>query len=151
MPSHTAPDWREFEIEESGTAGGHCDCCGTTTRRVWGFVRRAGEPVAAYFVSWTEGKPDHGAAFDLILGKWGDSATKRDRYSTALDFRLIDGAPQFMVVDAENRATSGSPLVGTLLKRSDVIGTPIAAQAFAVIDAVYMSDSGNEVRSWTER
>src|SRR5215468_3784985 len=101
MSSDPSPDWREFEIEESGTAGGHCDCCGTTTKRVWGFVQRAGEPVGAYFVAWTQGKPDHGAAFDLILGKWGDSATKQDRYSTALDFRLIDGAPQFMVVDAE--------------------------------------------------
>jgi hypothetical protein len=56
-----------------------------------------------------------------------------------------------MVVDAENRATSDSPLVGTVLKRSDVIGTPIAAQVFAVIDAVYMSNSGSEVRSWSER
>lgn len=145
-----APDWREFEVEEAGAACGHCDCCGTMTKRVWGFVRRESEPVCAYFVAWTEGKPDHGAAFDLILGKWGDTATKQDRYATALDFRLIDGAPQFMVVDAEERATSGSPLVGTALKRSDVIGTPIAAQIFAVIDAVYMSSSGSEVRRWSE-
>jgi hypothetical protein len=151
MPSDTAPDWREFEIEESGTAGGQCDCCGKTTKRVWGIVRRAGEPVGAYFVAWTREKPDHGAAFDLILGKWGDSAVKQDRYSTALDFRLINGAPQFMVVDAENRHTARSPLVGTALKRTDVIGTPLAAQVFAVIDAVYMSDGASEVRSWSER
>ena len=151
MSSDLSLDWRELEIEESGTAGGHCDCCATTTKRVWGLVRRAGAPVGAYFVAWTQGKPDHGAAFDLILGKWGDSASKQDRYSTALDFRLVDGAPQFMVVDAVNRATSGSPLLGTALKRSEVIGTPIAAQVFAVIDAVYMSDSANEVRSWSEQ
>jgi hypothetical protein len=31
-----------------------------------------------------------------------------------------------------------------------VIGTPIAAQVFAVVDAVYMSDSTAEVRGWTE-
>jgi hypothetical protein len=106
MPSDTVPDWREYEIEESGTAGGHCDCCGTTTKRVWGFASRAGETVAAYFVAWTEGKPGHGAMFDLIVGKWGEDTSKLDRYSTALEFELIDGAPQFMVVDAEHRATS---------------------------------------------
>jgi hypothetical protein len=101
-------------------------------------------------VGWTEGKPDHGAMFDLILGKWGDSAANDDRYSVALDFRLIDGAPQFMVVDAVNRVTSESALVGTALKRADVIGTPLAPQVFAIVDAVFMSDSAREVRHWSE-
>jgi hypothetical protein len=150
MPSDPSPDWRDFEIEESGAAGGHCECCGTTTRRVWGFVRRNGEPVSAYFVAWTQGKPDHGAKFDLILGKWGDSSTKDDRYSVALDYQLIDGAPQFMVVDALGRATSESPPFGTALKRSGVIGTPLATQVFALVDAVYMSDSASEVRHWAK-
>jgi len=149
MSTDPSPDWRDFEIEDFGTTGGHCDCCGTTTKRVCGFVRRNGEPVGAYFVAWTQGRPDHGATFDLILGKWGDSAAKNDRYSVALDYRLIDGAPQFMVVDATDRATSDSSLVETALKRSDVIGTPLARQVFVIVDAVYMSDSVAEVRHWT--
>lgn len=149
MTSDTSADWRGFEIEESGTDNGRCECCGTTTRRVWGFVRRDGEPVGAYFVAWTQAKPDHGAKFDLILGKWGHFSAKIDRYSVALDCRLIDGAPQFMVVDAHNRATSGSPLVGTAFKRPDVIGTSLAPQVFAIVDAIYMSDSASEVRGWT--
>jgi hypothetical protein len=149
MPSDPSPDWRDFEIEQAGAVGGYCECCGTTTKRVWGFVHRMGESVGAYFVAWTLGKPDHGAKFDLILGKWGNSAGKDDRYSVALDYRLIDGAPQFMVVDALDRATSGSPLVGAALKRSDVIGTPLAPQVFAIVDAVYMSDSADEVRHWS--
>ena len=148
MPSDPSPDWRAFEIEEAGAAGGHCACCGMTTKRVWGFVRRNGEAVGAYFVAWTQGKPDHGATFDLIVGNWGASGANEDRYSVALDYRLIDGAPQFTVVDALNRATSGSILVGTALKRSDVIGSPLAPQLFAIVDAVYMSDSAGEVRHW---
>lgn len=149
MPSDPTPDWRAFEIEETGTAGGHCDCCGTVTKRVSGLVRREGEPVGAYFVAWTGDKPDHGAAFDLILGKWGDGATKSDRYSVALDFRILEDAPQFMVVDAAPRATSRSPLVGVALSRSDVIGTPLAPHVFAIIDAVYMSTSGTDLRRWS--
>lgn len=150
MSSDPLPDWRDFEVEEYGTAGGHCECCGTTTKNAWGLVSRNSEPVGAYFVAWTQGKPDHGAKFDLILGKWGDSATRDDRYSVALDLRLIDGVAQFMVVDAINRATSASPLVGTALKRSNVIGTLLAPQVVAIVDAVYMSDSAGEVRHWSE-
>jgi hypothetical protein len=134
----------------SGVEGGHCECCGTTTKRVWGSVRYKGELVGAYFVAWTQSRPDHGATFDFILGKWGAFAAKEDRYSVALDFRLIQGAPQFMVVDALNRVTSGSSLVGTSLKRSDVIGTPLAPTVFAIVDAVYMSDSAGELRLWSE-
>ncbi len=150
MSADPSPDLREFQIEEAGSTGGHCECCGTTTKRVWGFVHRNAEPVGAYFVAWTQAKPDHGAKFDLILGKWGNAAIKDDRYAVALDYRLIEGTPQFMVVDAINRATSGSPLVGAALKRTDVIGTPLALQVFAIVDAVYMSDSAGELRLWNE-
>jgi hypothetical protein len=68
-----------------------------------------------------------------------------------LDLRLIDGSAQFMVVDALDRATSGSPLVGTALKRSDVIDTPLAPQIFAIVDAVYMSHGARELHDWSER
>ena len=113
MSSDFSPDWRDFEVEEYGTADGHCDCCGTTTRNAWGFLHRKGEPIGAYFVAWTEDKPDHGAQFDLILGKWGECSNNDDRYAIALDIRVMDGAAQFMVVDALDRATSASDLVGT--------------------------------------
>ena len=146
-PSH---DWRSFEVETTGSRNGSCECCGTTTNRVWGFVHRNDETVAAFFVTWTQGKPDHGAKFDLILGKWGDSATLDDRYSVALDFRVIDGSPQFMVVDALGRLTLEQPLVGRTLQRSDVIGTPLAPQVFAIVDAIYISDIAREVRQWSE-
>lgn len=152
MTSDPSPDWRDFEVEETGSESGYCECCGNTTKRVWGFVYRFGEPVGAYFVGWTQGMPDHGAAFDLILGDWSVSAADSDRYSVSLDFRLIDGSPQLMVVDADDRMPPGnddSPF-GTAFKRSDVIGTSLAAQVFAIVDAIYMSGSAVEVRPWSE-
>ena len=148
--SDDPPDWRTFDVEASGASSGRCDCCGTNTKRIWGFVHRNGTPIGAYYVGWTEGKPDHGAAFDLILGKWGDLTTQDDRYSIALDFRVVEDAPQFMVIDAVNRVISDSPLVGAALKRSDVIDTPLAAQTFAIVDAVFMSAGLDEVRSWSQ-
>jgi hypothetical protein len=150
MSQNSSLSGEGFELEQFGESDGHCDCCATRTKRVWGFVRRLGEPVGAYFVSWTDGKPDHGASFELILGRWGDDATKDDRFSVALDHRVIDGAAQFMIVDAASRSVSESPLVGTSLKRSDVVGTPLAAQVFAIVDTVYLHASLEDVRNWRE-
>ncbi len=142
-------DWRSFEVEQSGTSEGHCDCCGSTTKRVWGLIHKDGAAVAAYFVGWAEQRPDHGASFDLILGKWGASATKQDRYAVALDYRIVEGSHQFMVVDAHGRLTYGSELADSALNRSEVIGTPLASQVFALIDAIYMGDPRlDEIRTW---
>lgn len=149
MRSGGSSHWRDFELEDAGSEAGQCDCCGTSTTRHWGFIRRNGQPVGAYFVAFAHGRPDHGAKFDLILGNWGHTASRADRYALAVDMRVIDGAPAFMVVDAVDRITSGSPLVGTALMRTDVIGTPLAPQAFAIIDAVYMSDVVAELRRWS--
>jgi hypothetical protein len=143
------PDWRSFKAEQTGANVGHCGCCGCATKRVWGFIRRDGEAVASYFVGWAEQRPGHGATFDLILGKWGDSATRLDRFAVALDYRMVESSPQFMVVDAQDRLTSSSGLVSTALKRSDVVGTTLAPQVFAIVDAIYMGDSRlNELQEW---
>ena len=148
--SNLPPDWRSFETEQTGASVGHCDCCGSTTKRVWGLIHLDDVTVAAYFVGWAEQRPDHGAAFDLILGKWGDSAAREDRYAVALDYRIVESSAQFMVVDAENRRTSTSELVGAVLKRSDVIGTALAPQVFAIVDAIWMGDPRlEELRTWS--
>ncbi len=149
MSENPALDWREFEVAETGTSGGHCDCCGTETKRVWGLVSRNQEAVAEYFIGWTRGEPEHGASFDLILGKWGEGATARDRYVVSLDFRVFEGAPQFMVVDAEDPDVNSSLAAESGLRRSDVIGTPLANQVFAILDAIYMSDSAEEISQWS--
>jgi len=149
LPNDGPVDWRSFEVEQSGTSNGHCDCCGSTTKRVWGLIHRDGDAVAAYFVGWAEQRPDHGASFDLILGRWGASATKQDRYAVALDYRIVEGSPQFMVVDAQGRLASDGKLANSALKQSEIIGTPLAPQVFALIDAIYMGDPRlDEIRAW---
>lgn len=139
-----------FQLEQTGQSSGHCDCCGTATQRVWGFVSREGAAVAAYFVGWTVGRPDHGATFDLIVGAWGEGATPETRSAVALDFRVVGGAPQFMVVDAKNRPTAKSDLAGRVLARAEVVGKPLAAHVFSIVDAIYANDETlDELRRWT--
>ena len=120
---------------------GICDCCGRSSRRVWGHAYTDGRPSAAYFVHWTLGHvADKGANIDLILGEWGEGTSSESRSALALAYRLIDTGPSMMVIDANNRPFSSSTLVGRALRRDEVIGTSAAQNAFAVADAVLAQD-----------
>lgn len=134
-------DWQALDVETSGTSGGHCDCCGTETRRVWGFVSDAGEVLAAYYVGWTLDRPDHSARFELILGRWGDEAGAGDRAWVVLEHRVVEGEGAFRVVDAPLPDDGKAELAAAALKRDEVIGTPLAAQVFAIADAIFMKDA----------
>src|SRR5271163_3154839 len=125
-------------VEPSGSKDtGICDCCGRSSRRVWGYAYADGRCVAAYFVHWTLGHvPDRGANIDLILGDWGEATSPESRNALALAYRLMDTGPSMMVIDANIRPFSKGPLVGRALRRDEVIGTSAAQDAFAVADAV---------------
>jgi hypothetical protein len=131
-----------LEIEPTGSADfGPCECCGNNSRRVWGLVRTAEAALAAYFVQWTLSRVrDHRANFDLIIGRWGDGASARDRVLVALEYRVQQSGPSFMVIDAGDREAASSELVGRALTRKQVIGKPIAKKAFAIVDAILAQD-----------
>src|SRR5262245_45445756 len=112
MQRHGALNWKDLRLQTLKSQDGACDCCGTTTRRVWGFVGYEHGTVAAYFVGWTLGKRDHGAAFDLIVGAWGPNATSEQRGAVALEYRVGDHGPGFAIVDALNRPHATNESVG---------------------------------------
>jgi hypothetical protein len=121
---------------------GPCECCGNNSRCVSGFVHSPTETVAAYFVHWTLSRvKDHGANFDLIIGTWGEGASPSDRCLVALAYRMSATGPQFMVIDADQRPSAGSDLFAKSMRRSEVIGHPIAERAFAIVDAVLEEDA----------
>ena len=131
-----------WQVEPDGAGdNGLCDCCGHMSRCVWGFIRSPTEVVAAYFVHWTLGRVvEHGANFDLIIGRWGPGAEAVDRSLVALAYRLMEGGPAFMVIEAADRPAAGNALVGRSLRRSEVIGRPVATQAFSLVDAILAQD-----------
>jgi hypothetical protein len=130
-----------FRIEPTGLADlGPCRCCGSMTRRVWGSISDDNGTRAVYLVEWTIGRPDHGATFDLLLGKWGDGTTAQDRRAVSLLFKRAENGPEFMVVDAKSRPAAESELVGSALMRSDVMGTPLADHVFALVDAIWLQE-----------
>jgi len=96
---------------------------------------------AAYYVHWTLGHiPDRGANIDLIIGEWGPQAGSESRSAVSLAYRLLESGPSVMVIDANARPASRSPLVGRALRRDEVIGTSSAQDAFAIADAVLAQD-----------
>jgi hypothetical protein len=131
----------DLRVHAESSSRGHCDCYGSETSTVWGFVSTPEATVAAYYVQWTVGAvPSHGANFDLIIGAWGDEASANDRVAVALALRYIDANPQLMVIDAKQRPVAASSLVGSALARDDVIGTPLAKKAFDLVDAIWLQD-----------
>ena len=132
----------DLRVEPAGAQDvGPCVCCQHNTRRVWGYVHSAERAEAAYFVHWTlGGVQDHGAHFDLIVGRWGEGAQRSDRVAIALEFRVLDNGPSFMVIDSEQRDFSRSDLVGRALSRAEVVGTPLAKHAFDIVDAIWLQD-----------
>ena len=51
-----------------------------------------------------------------------------------------DGSPALMIIDAADRPAAKGDLARTALARADVVGTPLAAQVFALVDAIYEQD-----------
>lgn len=92
---------------------------------------------------WTIGHLNEpGANLDLVIGPWGDDTSAEDRASVALIHReLPDGSPSMMVIDAADRPVSHGNLAKAALAREDVIGTPLAEQVFALVDAIYEQDT----------
>src|SRR5262245_33427491 len=140
-PPDPRPD-SSITLEATGSSDfERCECCGQHSRTVWGLAYRGGGAHAAYFVHWTLGRvADQGAHFDLVLGRWGAGTTKADRHAVSVEYRRTDRGPAFMVVDATARPIARHELVGLALRRSEVIGTAVATDAFELLDAIWLKD-----------
>jgi hypothetical protein len=120
---------------------GPCDCCGRNSRTVWGFVYNGPGAIASYFVHWTLGRvAEHGAYFDLILGRWGDGSSPDDRVAVVLGLRHTESGPSFMVLDASHRFGSPTPLAANILSRDDVLGSRWEPMAYDVVDTIWVQD-----------
>ncbi len=131
-----------FQIEPEDTKDfGPCECCGSMSRYVPGFIQRDGEPYAGYQVHWTLGQiAKHGAGFFFILGYWGEGTLAADRYAVALRYRNDAEATGFMIIDADETEIASHPLIGRALRREDVVGTPLAQEVFDLVDFIWLHD-----------
>ncbi|NPC59397.1 hypothetical protein [Caenimonas soli] len=119
---------------------GTCACCGRTSKTIWGDLAQGELTVALYFVQWTLGAPEHAPNIDLVVGPWGDEAKPEHRLAISLLYHPAQGGGSFMVIDGEGRRTDDRFLCGRALKREDVVGTPLAQEVFALVDAVWLTE-----------
>jgi hypothetical protein len=129
-----------LRTEIGGESGGTCDCCGQTSRTIWGSVLAAEQTVAVYYVQWTVASPQHYPNIDLILGEWGDGTAGADRALVAMQYQPKVGGGSVRVIDAKGRPPEHSDICGAGLARGEVIGTPLAQKVFAVVDAIWLGD-----------
>lgn len=131
-PAIIAIPWKE--------SMGTCSCCGRASKTIWGDLSQGEATVAMYFVQWTVGAPEHNPNIDLIIGPWGEEAKPEHRLAVSLLYRPAQAGGSFMVIDGEGRRTDDRSLCGRALKRVEVIGTPLAQEIFALVDAVWLTE-----------
>jgi hypothetical protein len=140
-----------FVVEPDGENRSEpCPCCGNRTHTVWGYIHQNDATLAVYYVRWTPGHLDRGASVELLIGDWGEESKATDRQAVLLRYGVTAKGAGFMVVDAE--APASDDLVGKALKRKEVVGTPLAEQAFALADAIWLKEKRiAEIRMWPKR
>lgn len=131
-PHIAATPWNE--------SGGVCDCCGRTSKTIWGDLATTESALAVYYVSWTVAAPEHEPKIDLIVGAWGDGADPESRILVSLLFRPAADGGSFMVVDADDRLTSYRTLCGRAMRRAEIVGRPLGEEIFALVNALWAGD-----------
>ena len=133
-----------YMLEQGESSSGKCDCCGKTTKTIWGFISQDESCRAVYYVSWTEGHRERGATFLICLGDWEDEDAS-DRLSFALRLRMMPSGAAFMVVDAaktqwaKEKPVENDPL-GLLLNRETALASPLKKDVFAIADLILDQD-----------
>lgn len=112
------------------------------SRLVLGYIHGEGIRPAAYQVHWTLGQVErHGAEVYLFLVRSGDGEQPEDRIGVALHFHRTAESHGLTVVDAGDTPLARHELVGRALSRDEVIGTPLAAEVFALVDFIWEQDA----------
>jgi predicted outer membrane lipoprotein len=128
-----ATPWNESE--------GICTCCGNKSKTIWGDISVDETAVAVYFVQWTVASTEHFPNFDFVIGRWGEGASATDRILVSLLFRPGHDGGSFKVIDGGERLPKYSKVCARAMQRSEVIGTPLAGEVFALIDALWLTDT----------
>ena len=143
MTHLVANPWKE----SSGT----CTCCGNTSKTIWGDLSNQERTLAVYFIQWTVNSPDHHPNIDLIVGEWGEGTDPQQRILVSLEFKPTTDGGSFMVIDAQHRFESKRTICGRGMLRAEVIGTPLASDVFALVDALWLNEPRlSEVKALNE-
>jgi len=117
-----------------------CDCCGRPSKTIWGSLSTNDKTLAVYYIHWTVNAPEHSANIDVLVGEWGEGKTAQNRVLVSLLFQPSPGGGAFMVVDGPGRPADSRDLCERALRRAEVVGTPLAQEVFALVDAIWLTE-----------
>ena len=144
----------KFTLEQGESDEGLCECCGKTTKTIWGFIHRNNKCRAVYYVSWTMEHREQGATFLVCMGDW-EAEEPADRQSFALRLKMMPSGAAFMVVDAvktqwakkdaeQNETAEGETpqkdILGVMLDRETALASPLKTDVFAIADLILDQD-----------
>ena len=109
-------------------------------RTVWGFVHENEEPRCVYFARWNDDALADGITFYLSFGEWHDGSTPATRRGVGVLARKHKGSLAFMVIDAADTDFADNEALGHPLSRAEVMDSPYASGAFAVLDRIVEDD-----------
>lgn len=132
QPSLVATPWNE--------SLGTCACCGQVSKTIWGDLSTDEVALAAYFIQWTVGLPEHDVNVDLIVGAWGEGTNHQDRVLVSVLYRPSSDGGSFMVIDGDDRFAGKRELCGRAMRRAEVVGTPFAQEVFSLLDGIWLTD-----------
>ena len=122
---------------EPGTV---CECCGTRSITVHGFVYEKGDPFAVYYAGWTATHPERGVTIAVATGKWDEDSTSDDRVSMGVDAHATEKELQFSAIDPEQSPWGETELFGRMLRRAETIRHSRFKATLAVAELVVRED-----------
>jgi len=126
-------------LEDSFIDQPGCECCGHRNFCVSGWVEDNSSDIAQYYVYWTEGRPDHGACFDLIIGKAGPNDSPGNRSAVSLSYSIA--AESLMFIEPSSRAFASGRAKYCKFHSPHSISPDLAADATGLVNFVLSNDS----------
>lgn len=131
----------EIRIEEGESAElATCFDCGKRNLAVWGFVSRKGMACGAYYANWSEGHHERGVQILLGIGSFIDGSTSSQRKMIAIDCRMGEGRPNYMVLDASKIKLDDEASLGKGLTREEMMNDPLKNEYFKIMDQITSDD-----------
>jgi hypothetical protein len=123
--------------QEAGTV---CDCCGTRSTTVHGFVYRGGDAFAVYYAGWSHQHPERGVTMAIATGEWAEGSGPHDRTSIGLEARPTATEIQFTIVGPEQSPWGETPLFGRMLSRDRAKASPSLKTTLEVAELIVRDD-----------
>lgn len=120
--------------------GATCDCCGTRSSSVHGFVYRDGDAFAIYYAGWSERHPERGVTMAIATGEWSDDSGPQDRVSIGLGAYPTGTDVEFSVAEPEESPWGETPLLGTMLPKDRALASAALTATLEIAELVSRGD-----------